>query len=204
MPSLEYPSLRGPKRLGDRLLEAGLITRTQLDAALARQEAGNRPRQRLGRTLVDLGFLSDRDLTQILSVHLASPVAPFSIDDPDAQAIASITATVAHRHHALPCRVVGSSLLVAVGDKVAPTAIEELQRTSGRRVLLYLAPATEVEAGVRAHYGRVGPDELRELARRLQKLADDSERGHDRLATELARVRADLDAVLMSLTDPPA
>ena len=63
-----YRPLRGPKRLGDRLLEAGLITRTQLDAALDQQAGGRDPHCHLGRVLVDLGFLTDRDLLQMLGV----------------------------------------------------------------------------------------------------------------------------------------
>lgn len=67
--SFRYPSLRGPIRLGDRLLEAGLITRTQLDQALDRQRGDGPDQPRLGRALVDLGFLAEEDLTKILGVH---------------------------------------------------------------------------------------------------------------------------------------
>src|ERR1700674_5601057 len=109
MAALEYPSLCGPKRLGDRLLEGGLITRTQLYVALDRQQAGIAPRHRLGRTLVELGFLTDRDLIQMLSVHFAIAVAPFSIADAEARAITLVPAKVACRHRALPCRVVGGA-----------------------------------------------------------------------------------------------
>src|SRR5438105_15895971 len=116
MATLEYASPRCPKRLADSLLEAGLITRTQLDVALDRQQAGIAPRHRLGRTLVELGSLTDRDLIQMLSVHFAMPVAPFSIADAEARALALVPAPLACRHRALPCRIVGGSLLVAVPD----------------------------------------------------------------------------------------
>ena len=79
--SVDYRSLSGPKRLGDRLLEAGLITRTHLDQALEQQDAGVEPRPRLGRTLVELGFVAERDLMQMLSIHLAVPLASLPLDD---------------------------------------------------------------------------------------------------------------------------
>ena len=69
--SSRYPSLREPIRLGDRLLDAGLITRTQLDLALDHQRADGHGQPRLGRALVDLGFLSEDELAKILGVHLA-------------------------------------------------------------------------------------------------------------------------------------
>jgi len=68
--SSRYPSLREPIRLGDRLLEAGLITRTQLDLALDHQRGDRQGQPRLGRALVDLGFLAEEELTKILGVHL--------------------------------------------------------------------------------------------------------------------------------------
>jgi hypothetical protein len=64
-------SLREPIRLGDRLLEAGLITRTQLDRALDYQREDGQGQPRLGRALVDLGFLAEEELTKILGNHLA-------------------------------------------------------------------------------------------------------------------------------------
>jgi len=202
MASLEYPSLRGPKRLGDRLLEAGLVTRTQLDAALVRQEGGGGRRQRIGRTLVDLGVLADRDLTQILSVHLSIPVAPFSIAEPEERAITALPAAVAHRHRALPCRVVGGSLLIVVADVASSAALEELRSASGCRVLLYLAPATDVDEALRKHYGRVSPDRFRALARRLEQIADEYPAGDGHLRVELEQLRTELDAVLAALADP--
>src|SRR5437667_2962588 len=156
MAPLDYLSLRGPKRLGDRLLEAGLITRTQLDVALDRQQAALGPRHRLGRTLVELGLLTDRDLIQMLSVHFAIPVAPFSIADAEARAITLVPAHVACRHRAVPCRVVGGSLFVAVADAPPPDMVQEIETVGGVPVLLYLASEADIAAALPKHYGEVG------------------------------------------------
>lgn len=54
-----------PKRIGDRLIERGLITNDQLQVALhEKQKSGNRL---IGEILVDLGFLSEADLTNFLA-----------------------------------------------------------------------------------------------------------------------------------------
>jgi type II secretion system (T2SS) protein E len=223
MASLEYLSLRGPKRLGDRLLEAGLITRTQLDVALDRQQTALGPRHRLGRTLVELGFLTDPDLIQMLSVHFAIPVAPFSIADAEARAITLVPAKVACRHRAVPCRVVGGSLLLAVADAPPPAAVQEIETVSGIPVLLYLASEADIATALPKHYGDVGRPSslvarLHALARRFQRLADAHERlarsltapEHEtstlvdddaRLRAELEQMRGDLEAALHSLAD---
>ena len=211
MAPLEYLSLRGPKRLGDRLLEAGLITRTQLDVALDRQQAGVAPRHRLGRTLAELGFLTDRDLIQMLSVHFALPVAPFSIADAEARAIALVPAKIACRHRALPCRIVGGSLLIAVADAAPPAMVQELAAVSGVPVLLYLASEADIATALPKHYGNVDRPSilaarLHELARRFQQLADEQEvrtlvEDDARLRVELERMREDIEAILPLLAD---
>jgi len=184
MTSREYLSLSGPNRLGDRLLEAGLITRTQLDVALEYQQRRAVGRQRLGRTLVELGFLTDHDLIQMLSVYFGIPVAPFTIADAEERAIMSVPARLARRHRALPCRVVAGSLLLVVADGLPPTVVEEIQTVSGFSVLLYLGSEVEIEAALPKHYGRpsILPSRLRDLASHLRRLAD----GHERLALVLA------------------
>jgi hypothetical protein len=193
-------ALSGPKTLGDRLLESGVITRTQLDAALEHQATAPH-RQPLGRTLMELGFVNDRDLCHALSVHLAIPVLPFAIADAGADAIASIPAAAAHRHRALPCRIVAGSLLVAAGTPLPAAALDELGRLSGRPVLLYLAAESEIEAALRKHYGAPPVDaaRLRRLATRVHQIADRQYDGC--LRAELEYVRAEIDALLTGLVD---
>jgi type IV pilus assembly protein PilB len=195
-------SLSGPKTLGDRLLESGLITRTQLDAALEHQARATH-RRSLGRTLVELGFVNDRDLSRALSIHLALPVLPFAVDDVTADAIAAIPSGVAHRHRALPCRIVGGALLIAAGSSLPAAALEELGRVSGRPVLLYLAAETEIDAALRKHYGDPPMDaaRLRRLAARVHQIADRQYDGC--LRAELEYVRTEIDALLSSLTHGP-
>jgi type IV pilus assembly protein PilB len=202
MASREYRSLRGPKRLGDRLLEAGLITRTQLDGALDQQQAGVAPRQRLGRTLVELGFLTDRDLTQMLSVHFAIPVAPFSIAEADERAIALVPARVARRRRALPLRIVGGSLLIAVADAAPPAMVDELQTVSGLPVLLYLASDVDLEGAWPKRYDDAVvtlPSRLRELAGKLEHLVDDDRH----LRAELEHLCGEIDALVAKATATP-
>jgi hypothetical protein len=56
--------------LGDTLLNAGLVTRQQLDEALAVQ---NTTGQKLGQTLVSLGYISDTALLQTLCADAGIP-----------------------------------------------------------------------------------------------------------------------------------
>lgn len=193
-------ALSGPKPLGDRLLESGLITRTQLDTALEHQAAAH-GRRRLGRMLVELGFLNDHDLSHMLSVHLAIPVLPFSVSEARADAVASIPAVVAHRHRALPCRIMGGSLLVAVGEALSAPALAELCSVSGRPVLLYLASESQIDAALLKHYGvpPMEPARLQHVATRVQQIADHADDVCVRAELEL--VRDEIDALISAIDD---
>jgi len=54
-------------RLGEILLEADVLTKRQLSKALAMQEAGDK--RRLGEILVDLGYITVEDLTDMMMTN---------------------------------------------------------------------------------------------------------------------------------------
>ena len=55
------------RKLGELLLEAGLINEFQLRKALSDQRQWRRP---LGTTLIDMGFVSEADLMRVLMLVL--------------------------------------------------------------------------------------------------------------------------------------
>src|ERR1044071_8939031 len=57
-------------KLGESLIESGLITPAQLDEALKR---GNATGERLGEALVGLGYISERDLLRTLAADADIP-----------------------------------------------------------------------------------------------------------------------------------
>src|SRR5918994_820306 len=56
--------------LGERLVEAGLIERAQLETALSRQSES---KQRLGETLLELGFVTEDDLLPFIELQTGVP-----------------------------------------------------------------------------------------------------------------------------------
>ena len=73
--------------LGDTLLNAGLVTRQQLDEALAVQ---NSTGQKLGQALVSLGYLSDNALLQTLCADAGIPYLNEAELQPQPDAVALI------------------------------------------------------------------------------------------------------------------
>jgi hypothetical protein len=147
------PTQRDLRMLGDRLMEAGLITRTELEFALGHQTGGASRRRRVGRILVDLGFISDRELTKMLSVQFAMPVAPFDLMEAEDVAVRTLPVDFARLHRLLPYRFFSGSLLVAATEPVDTAVMNKMRRFTRNPVLIYLASDIEVEAALERHYG---------------------------------------------------
>jgi type IV pilus assembly protein PilB len=114
-------------KIGEILMQAGLIDAKQLSIALAEQA---RTGGKLGVILVDLGFTSDDALSRALADQ--SGVDHIDADDAnvDQAAVALVPEVVARKLSALPLRVEGKNLVVAMSNPTDIVAIDELQRST--------------------------------------------------------------------------
>src|SRR5438445_6982992 len=100
----------GGKRLGELLVQRRVISHSQLIEALLQQTAAG---PRIGRLLVDLGALDERDLATVLADQSGLEIADLRRDRPDPEAVAALPEVVARTIGAVPLRRVGSLLEVA-------------------------------------------------------------------------------------------
>jgi type IV pilus assembly protein PilB len=117
--------------LGDTLLNAGLVTRQQLDEALAIQ---NSTGQKLGQALVSLGYLSDNALLQTLCADAGIPYLNESELKPEADAVALIPAELARQHSVVPLKLESRHLVIAMADPFDLLSIRSLTRAAGRSI----------------------------------------------------------------------
>ncbi|HET7226765.1 MAG TPA: ATPase, T2SS/T4P/T4SS family [Candidatus Eisenbacteria bacterium] len=141
---------REHKRLGDMLLEQELITRADLDAAIAEQR---RTGQLLGATLVKLGRISEAALMQSLQQQLGLPVVDLEQVAVDEAAVALVREDLARRYLALPIEVEGrSTLVVAMADPLNVAAIEDLRFHCGMFVKPVLAAPSQLNEAIERSY----------------------------------------------------
>lgn len=138
------------RRLGEALLQRGLVTEPQLMAALELQQ---RRGWRLGNALVALGFLTEDDLLAVLGIELRLEVVDVRAVTPDANALRAVQARLALEHELLPLelRVDGQGprvLRVAMADPGERRIIDELSFTAEAIIEPVLARASDIARAV--------------------------------------------------------
>jgi type IV pilus assembly protein PilB len=140
---------RGHTALGGLLIERGLITTEQLDAAVLQQKAAG---MRLGRVLVERGVLTPEALLEVLSEQLGVPTARINAYTVNQEAIGALPEKVARRHTAFPLQKTGSTLVVALAMPKDLTALDDLRFASGCEIQTVLALEDEILAALNRYY----------------------------------------------------
>lgn len=200
------PPQPAPK-LGELLIEMGLLTGEQLQVALERQK---QDRRRLGSILVELGLINETRLVKALSRQLGIEVC----DPITAPVHEMVRSKVSHRS-ARELRVVpialkreasGDRLFVATSDPLNNDARRKLQQETGMRVEWLLAGETELELALARHYGTERPSFVLESIPPRPRSSRPSARASDRPGppapiSSLPMVEAELDIPMEAPVD---
>lgn len=154
--------MASPKLLGQLLIERGLLPPDDLDKALALQKER---RDRLGKILVDLGFISQRDLYTALSEQLGIPrVDPAELTELPAEA-AKLSPAFLRQFLLYPYRVDDGRILVAMADPLDTENIRVVERFVGRKVEAHLATEAEIVRALELSFGSEQTAEAEAAAR---------------------------------------
>ncbi len=115
------------KKVGDILLERGIITTAQLDQALELQKKST-PRQLLGEIIVDLGMCKPDQMVEVLASASGVPYAKLEPALVDTNIIRILPAQFIRSHNVLPLFYVDRVLTIAVSDPTNLYLIEEISQ----------------------------------------------------------------------------
>jgi type IV pilus assembly protein PilB len=145
--------------LGDFLLENRLITPAQLQEALKVQE---RSGERLGRVLVNLGYVSEQDILDILEFQLGIPQVDLSAVTLNPLLLESIPENLIRRHKVVPVKKEGGRLTAAMVDPLNVVALDDLRLATGLEIEPVLATEKEINASIQRYFGMPGLDKVME------------------------------------------
>jgi type IV pilus assembly protein PilB len=156
------------KRLGDRLIEDGMITDEQLKAALHRQTSTG---EFIGEALVSLGTITPSQIGPYMEEVTGFPFFDLSeqrIDDEVAHLIPEATCT---SRRVVPFRVVKGRVHVAMADPLNLSVVDEIRAGIDQPVVPYLAFPSDVEEAIRRAFG--GRTKTQAV---LEEIRDDAEK----------------------------
>ncbi|MBI4576525.1 MAG: Flp pilus assembly complex ATPase component TadA [Planctomycetes bacterium] len=163
------------KRLGERILEARLITPQQLEMALAEQQ---RTRERLGTTLVRLGFVSAQDLAKALAQEYQIPYVSLLSADVDRTLLARVDKDFIIKHLAVPIQVVGDQLYVAMADPYDVEVMDLIYERFGYYVEPIWSTEQEITEYAEQHFTAQGVVES-PVDNTVQQVVEDLRRGKE-------------------------
>lgn len=137
------------KRLGDMLVEAGKISESQLQEALAKQKAQGK---RLGEVLIDSGLITENEIIDILEEQLEIKRIKLDMINIDRKAVMSITESLASKHVLIPIAFNNNKILVAMWDPLNIFAIDDVKIASGYDVKVYISTKAEIKKAIERYY----------------------------------------------------
>lgn len=144
-----------PKRIGDLLIEKGILTQDQLNIALTEQKkSANKP---LGKIIVSLGFATEAVVRDALGEALGQESVDLGKVVLDSELLKLVDKEVARRYRVLPLSldIKRRVLTVAMSDTFNVVAIDQLRAVLGGNVEIapVLAGESEIEAAIDNFYG---------------------------------------------------
>lgn len=137
------------KRLGQILISNGTITAEQLEKGLL---VSAKQKIRLGEALIDLGFLDEETLADILSKQFSIPriSTPEIVIDPTV--LHEVTLALAQKHSLVPVKNQNGALVIATADPLNTAIISDLENRLKKRISIILATRSQINRAITQYY----------------------------------------------------
>jgi len=137
------------KQLGELLIERGIISKNQLDEALALQrDKGGL----IGEILVQLGFVHEEDIAQALTAQYGFPYLPLSNYEVNPDIVHIIPQRVAQQYLVVPIDKIGNNLTLAMSNPLNIQAIEDVELLTGCNVQAFVSTSSDIKRSIDKYY----------------------------------------------------
>jgi type IV pilus assembly protein PilB len=154
--------------LGALLIEEGLVTEAQLDAAMVEQTRSGKP---LGRLLIEHGTISETELVRTLSRQVGLDFVDLNDVTIDGSVTTVVNEALARRYQAIPIGWEDGKLVVAMADPSNVFAVDDIRALAGAEVRSVVATASQILETIERLYRVDG--EVDEIMQAATDEADD-------------------------------
>ena len=179
--------------IANLLLDRGLVTRAQLDDALARQRTTG---ERLDRVLLRMGLVGADQILEIIGSQFHMQVVDLQQLEVKPEVLAVLPAKLVYKQNCVPIAKENGTLTVATSD---PSGLDELKLLTGCSIEVVLADEEELRKFIRANYG-VGGDTLDEMSAGLAPQLAESGKDEEQ-AQEASVIKLVNDILIEAVTE---
>jgi type IV pilus assembly protein PilB len=138
------------KKIGEILIEEGLLTEDQLETALTIQKGKGK---KLGKVLVELGYVSDVQVTESLTRQLSLQMVNCNDYSPSKELLALVPKETAEQKLVLPLELKEKNLLIAMANPLDWETIEDLSFETGLKISVSIAGESNILDSLENLYG---------------------------------------------------
>ncbi|WP_026524680.1 MULTISPECIES: GspE/PulE family protein [unclassified Butyrivibrio] len=170
------------KRIGDLLIERGLITQADLESAL---NAQRETKEKLGEILIKNKIVSPEDMAKTLAVQLnvdyvdlAKVNIPLSLSD-------YVQKNTAKQNHLVPVQKQEDTLFVAMDDPLNYYALDEVRKVTNLKIVPLISTHVAVERAINTLYGNEGARQaIADYKKEYNAVGDDNPGNFDFVISE--------------------
>ncbi|MEG1255831.1 ATPase, T2SS/T4P/T4SS family [Clostridium sp.] len=154
---------RNTVRLGDLLVKANKITRSQLSEVLVLQKV---KRKKIGELLIEEGIVSEEIIIEVLKEQLGIERVTLSNIDIDVKAVKLVNEGLCKKHELFPFYTADGIIKVAISDPLNIFAMDDVAITTGLRVVPYISTKVDIKKVTERYYsGRNVESAVEEITR---------------------------------------
>jgi MSHA biogenesis protein MshE len=183
-------------RLGDLLVQQKLISEEQLKFALEQQKRSGR---KLGRLLVDNGFVTEENISEALGKQLSIPYINLKYFNINIELVRLLQESQARRFRAMVLEERNGLLLVGMADPTDLTAFDEITRIVKREIDIAVVTEGQLLESIDRGYRRT--DEITGLARELSEDIGDTYVDFGAMTESVGTEEAPVVRLLQSMFD---
>lgn len=137
------------KRIGDLLVDRGLLTREQLTAALEEQDKTG---SRLGQILREKELISEEDLVDVITTRLGIPKLSLDNIVIDPSIVEIVPLSIAKKYQLIPVFKIGRTLTVAMADPLDVIALDELKYLTNLKINRTVSAGSAIAKAIHQYY----------------------------------------------------
>ncbi len=138
------------KKMGDILIEAGLITSDQVETAMFLQKTN---KKRLGKILIELGHVTEEQLAKAISRQFSLPILDWEAVTVNKEVLSLVPREIAEKGLVFPIELQDKELLLAMADPLDFGTMDYITFLNGLRISVTVSTESAILEAVEKHYG---------------------------------------------------